>query len=80
MRHRTLLHSSFGIYIAERIFGTYIINSDGKKVQTRDIAEQHVLEDMGQIPSVSDYLQHLPLLNWLGGKKRKLTKMIDLVD
>ena len=80
MRHRAILHSSFGIYIAECIFGTYIVNSENKKIQTRDIAERHILEDMGTIPTVQDYLQHLPLLSWLGGKKRKVTKTIDMVD
>lgn len=80
MRHRCLLHSSFGIYIAERVFGTYIINGEGKKVQVRDIAEHHILEDMDFVPTVQDYLQHLPLLPWLGGKKRKLIKTISMVD
>ena len=81
MRHRAPLHSSFGIYIAERVFGTYIVNSHGRKVQVRDIAENHILEDMGTIPTVQDYLQHLPLLPWLGGKKRKvIVDSFDLVD
>lgn len=80
MRHRAILHSSFGIYIAEKVFGTFIVNSEGKKVQTRDIAEHHVIEDMGRIPTVADYLEHLPMLSWLGGKKRKVIKSIDLVD
>ena len=70
MRHRALLHSSFGIYIAERIFGTYITNSDGKKVQVRDIAEEHVIEDMGRIPTVQDYLTEMPFYPWLGGVKK----------
>jgi hypothetical protein len=80
MRHRAILHNSFGIYLCERIFGTYIVNSDGRKVQVRDIAEQHVIDDMGRIPSLQDYLQHLPMLNWLGGPKRKPQRSIDLVD
>ena len=71
MRHRALLHNSFGIYIAERIFGTYITNSDGHRISVRDIAEHHVIEDMGTIPTVQDYLQHLPMLDWLGGKPRE---------
>jgi hypothetical protein len=79
MRHRALLHSSFGIYIVEQVFGLYIVNSDGKKVQTRDIAEQHVIDDMGTIPTVQDYLQHLPLLPWLGGKKRPKATRNELV-
>lgn len=72
MRHRALLHSSFGIYITEKVFGTYLTNSDGKIVQVRDIAEQHVLDDMGKIPTVQDYLENLPMLEWLGGPKRKV--------
>ena len=80
MRHRAILHSSFGIYITEQIFGTYIVNSEGKKVSTRDIAEHHILEDMGTIPTVQDYLKHMPMLNWLGGPKRKFKKTKELVD
>jgi hypothetical protein len=79
MRHRALLHSSFGIYLVEQVFGLFIVNSDGKKVQTRDIAEQHVIDDMGRIPTVQDYLQHLPLLPWLGGRKRPRQTKNDLV-
>ena len=80
MRHRALLHSSFGIYIVEQVFGTNIKNSDGKLVSVRDIGEQHVIDDMGTIPTVQDYLQHLPMLPWLGGPKRKMKETIDLVD
>lgn len=70
VRHRAILHHSMGPYIAERVFGTYIVNSDGKKVSVRDVAEQHIIEDMGRIPTVSEYLDHLPMLEWLGGRKR----------
>lgn len=80
MRHRALLHSSFGIFIVESVFGTNITNSDGKLVSVRDIGEQHVLDDMGTIPTVQDYLQHLPMLEWLGGRKRKRLMTIELVD
>lgn len=71
MRHRAILHSSFGCFIAERVFGTNITNSDGKLVSVRDVAEQHIIDDMGKIPNVSEYLDGMPLYDWLGGKKRK---------
>lgn len=29
-RHRAILHSSFGIFITEKVFGTYMFNSKGK--------------------------------------------------
>lgn len=72
MRHRALLHSSFGIFIVEKVFGHNLRNSDGRVISVRDIAEKHVLEDMGRIPSVQDYLQHMPMLDWLGGPARKV--------
>lgn len=80
MRHRAILHNSFGIFICERIFGTYITNKDGHKVQVRDIAERHVLDDMGKIPTVSDYLNGMPYYNWLGGPRKELREKIPLVD
>jgi hypothetical protein len=70
MRHRALLHSSFGIFIAEQVFGINITNSDGKLVSVRDVAEQHVIDDLGRIPTVQDYLQGMPVYSWLGGGKR----------
>lgn len=78
MRHRAILHSSFGIYIAERVFGTSILNGAGKRVQVRDIGEQHVIDDMGKIPTVQDYLEGMPLYGWLGGPKR--TRRTILLD
>ncbi len=71
MRHRALLHNSFGIYITERLFGVNILNSNQKLVSVRDIAEQHIIDDLGRIPTVQDYLEHMPIYSWLGGKKFK---------
>ena len=71
MRHRAILHNSFGIFLAEQVFGTYITNSDGKKVQVRDVGEQHVLEDMGFIPSVQNWMDHMGKPDWMGGLKKK---------
>ena len=73
VRHRALLHSSFGIYITEMIFGTCIINSANKRIQVRDIAEDHVLEDLGFIPTVQDYLQDMPFYPWIKGRQEKAT-------
>lgn len=84
MRHRAMLHNSWGCYLVERIFGTYRVNSDGREYSPRDVAEQHVIDDCGFIPTVSDYLDHLPMLEWLGGPVRKTKKLsldgIEIVD
>lgn len=71
MRHRAILHNAMGPFIAERVFGVNIANSDGKLVSVRDIAEQHIIDDMGRIPTISDYLDGMPMYDWLGGKKRE---------
>lgn len=74
MRHRAVLHSAFGVFICERVFGHCLTLSTGRVVQVRDVAEQHVLDDMGRIPTVQDYLDGMPMYDWLGGPKRKITK------
>ena len=75
MRHRAILHNSFGIYLCEERFGINITNSDGKLVSVRDIAEQHVIDDMGRIPTLQDYLEGMPFYDWLGGPPRKTRKI-----
>ncbi|CAM4012643.1 DUF6915 family protein [Deinococcus marmoris] len=65
-RHRAVLHSSFGIFLCEQFFGpTFKRASDGQHVPTRLVGEQHVLEDLGRIPSVQDWLGDLPLQGWM---------------
>jgi hypothetical protein len=74
MRHRALLHSSFGIYLCEAVFGHELTNSLGDRVQIRDIAEDHVLSDLGFIPTVQDYFKHMTLQTWMGGKHKTTKK------
>jgi hypothetical protein len=65
-RHRALLHHAFGIFIAERVFGTTITTSTGRDVPVRLVAEQHIKEDCGgRIPTVQDWLEHLRLEPWM---------------
>ena len=65
-RHRALRHHAYGIFEAEKVFGTYIVNSDGKKVPVRLIGEMHVREDCGgRIPSVQDWVQNIQPMAWM---------------
>lgn len=78
VRHRAILHSSFGCFIVEQVFGTYITNADGKMISVRDIAEEHIIDDLGFIPTVEKWLEELPIRVWMsGGKKKKLQERID---
>jgi len=80
VRHRALLHSSFGIFLVERVFGTYITNSAGKQVSVRDLAEEHVIQDLGFIPTVEKWLGALPIEPWMGGAVKHITHIPFNVD
>lgn len=83
IRHRALLHSSFGCYLVEQVYGVYFVNSDGKKVSTRDIAEEHIIQDLGFIPTVEKYLNNMEIQPWMSGTERskfKGKRSIPLVD
>lgn len=79
VKHRAILHNAFGIFIAEKVFGHNVTNSDGKLVSVRDIAEQHVIEDLGCIPSLDDWLKAMELQAWMGGPSRE-KKVINMKD
>jgi hypothetical protein len=84
VRHRAILHSAFGCYITEQVFGVYITNSAGKQVCVRDIAENHIQEDVGFIPTVEQYLNNMVIVPWMSGtqkgRKPSKTKHIPMVD
>jgi hypothetical protein len=78
-RHRALLHSTFGIFVLERVFGPTITNSDGRKVCVRDLGEDHVIEDLGFIPTPEKWLRNMKVEDWMGGVRRKSpTKFIKI--
>ena len=65
-RHRALRHHAQGIFEAERVFGKILVNSDGRTVPVRYVAEQHIKEDCGgRIPSVSDWLSQIKPAAWM---------------
>lgn len=57
--HRAIRHHAHGIEECIKTFGHYVTNSEFKNVPTKMIAEQHVLEDCGFIPTVQDWLKPL---------------------
>ncbi len=71
MRHRAILHNSFGIYLLEQMFGVTFTNSEGKVISVRDVGEDHVLEDLGTIPTLQDCLKDMPHSDLLGANLRK---------
>jgi hypothetical protein len=63
-RHRALRHHAEGIFLAEKLFGIAIVNSDGIQVPVRYVGEQHVTEDLGRIPTAQDRLLQIKPQRW----------------
>lgn len=77
-RHRAILHSTFGIFVTEKVFGHTITNSEGKEIPTRLLAEEHIHDDLGFIPTPEHYLGEMPCKMWMSGtvKKTKITPSV----
>jgi hypothetical protein len=82
---RVLTHNTWFAYtIIPKIFGYNIINSNGKSVDTIDIAMLHIAEDFrGKfVPTPQDYLKHLEIQPWFNNGVKDLncpqaTKVVD---
>ncbi|MFC6938287.1 DUF6915 family protein [Actinomadura yumaensis] len=55
VRHRSLYHHTEGVWLCQRIFGRVLtIPKTGgghKQVPVREVAERHIIEDLGWLPS-----------------------------
>jgi RNA-binding protein YlmH len=82
MRHRAILHNAFGIQLCSQVFGEVMVNSSGKEISVRDIGEDHVLEDLGTIPSINKVIESIDFTNlsWLGGVGKRKGKIISLKE
>lgn len=65
-RHRAIRHNAETIIESLSIFDPITLES-GRLVPVRRIAEQHVLEDLGLVPTAADYLKTMPILKWMRG-------------
>ena len=64
-RHRALRHHAEGVFILETLFGETIATAAGRVVPVRLIGEQHVLEDLGTIPSFADWARLIEPIPWM---------------
>jgi hypothetical protein len=74
-RHRALYHHAHGIFELEREFGPTMMLSTDRVIPVRWVGEQHVIEDCGFIPSVSDWLSCLAPQPWMN-RSRKLSREV----
>jgi len=71
-RHRALRHHSEGIFMLEALFGSTIALSTGRILPVRFIGEQHVLEDLGRILTVADWLAKIHPEPWMLGRREEI--------
>ncbi|MFD4608293.1 DUF6915 family protein [Streptomyces sp. NPDC058440] len=74
VRHRSIYHHTEGVWLIQRIFGATLDVPKGNrivKVPTRLIAERHIIEDLGWLPSPADYIKGMPVERWMSGAQRK---------
>lgn len=76
-RHRALRHHTEGIFLAEKIFGVTLTNSEGKVIPVRWVGEQHVKEDLGRIPTIKDWYENIRPLRWMGNPPENLEKKLE---
>ncbi len=76
VRHRSLYHHTAGVWLCQEVFGRVleIPRQTGQgviQVPVRLVAERHILEDLGWLPSPADYIAGMPIAAWMSGAKRK---------
>ncbi len=71
-RHRALRHHSEGIFMLESLFGSTLTLSTGRILPVRFIGEQHVIEDLGRIPTVADWLAKIHPEPWMLGRREEI--------
>lgn len=84
VRHRALLHNTFGVWLVQEVFGPVLVveRESGKviEVPVREIAEQHIIEDLGRIPSPGDWLENMEIKVWMSGPQHKFISREDIVN
>lgn len=85
VRHRAFLHHTKGPWLAQDVFGHYIEIFDKKaqktkKILVREIAENHIIEDLGCLPSPGDWADCMSCKVWMGGKRNKFIGREELLQ
>jgi hypothetical protein len=74
VRHRSLYHHTTGVWLCQEVFGRTIAvaHKHGTvEIPVRLVAERHILEDLGWLPSPADYIAGMPISPWMSGAQRK---------
>lgn len=75
-RHRALYHHTLGVWLCQQIFGPVLriprtSHATMVEVPVRVIAERHIIEDLGWLPTPQAYLKNMPVETWMSGARRR---------
>lgn len=70
VRHRSVYHHAEGTFECEERFGT-TITVGRKQIPVREIAERHIIEDLGFLPTRMHYIKGMPVEKWMSGSQRR---------
>lgn len=68
--HRIVLHSEWGVEVAPLVLGKTVTTAGGRALDVRQLAIDHCIEDVGCVPTVAQWLAHVPELDWECRPKR----------
>lgn len=83
VRHRSMYHHTMGVFLCEKIFGSTISIDKGKhtvQVPVRLIAERHIIEDLGWLPTPADYIKDMQIKQWMSGKVTTVTPLNEFMN
>jgi hypothetical protein len=72
MQHRMFLHSDFGAGVATRLFGEILTAADGTRIASIELAEAHLVEDLGRVVKLSEWLEEMDYTSLLQAQTRAL--------
>jgi len=71
------------VWLAQQIFGRVIVvetvHGNPRNIPVRLIAERHIEEDLGWLPSPADYIKGMPLKPWMSGAQRRHLPLSHLI-
>lgn len=82
VRHRSVYHHTLGVFLCQRIFGPTLdiqLENGIRRIPVREIAERHIIEDLGWLPSPADYVKGMPIDAWMSGARRRVVPLAQLL-
>lgn len=82
VRHRSVYHHTLGVYLCQKVFGDTLSIQKARKIDrvpVRLIAERHIIEDLGYLPSPADYMNGMPIAAWMSGAVKKTVDLSTLL-